>query len=65
MFTNQLDAAEARLQVGERYLQSLQGEETIQQRAIRGNLEIMRANLARLYVMQFWKNQTAWPLWRR
>lgn len=49
MFTNQLDAAEARLQVGERYLQSLQGEETIQQRAIRGKLEIMRANLARLY----------------
>lgn len=49
MFTNQLEAAEARLQVGERYMQSLQGEETSQQRAIRGKLEIMRANLARLY----------------
>jgi LuxR family maltose regulon positive regulatory protein len=49
MFTNQLDAAEARLQVGERYMQSLQGKETTQQRAIRGKLEIMRANLARLY----------------
>ena len=49
MFTNQLEAAEARLQVGERYMNSLQGEETTQQRAIRGKLEIMRANLARLY----------------
>ena len=49
MFTNQLEAAEARLQVGERYIQSLQGEETTQQRAIWGKLEIMRANLARLY----------------
>ena len=49
MYSNQLDAAEARLQDGERYMNSLTGEETTYQRIIRGRLEVLRANLARIY----------------
>jgi LuxR family maltose regulon positive regulatory protein len=49
MFTNQLEGAEARLQDADRYMQSLNGEETSQQRIIRGRLAVMRANLASIH----------------
>lgn len=48
MFTNQLDAAETRLQDCERYMDSHKGE-TTEQHIIPGRLAIMRANLARIH----------------
>ena len=49
MFTNQLEAAEARLHDSERWMDSPEGGETTGQNIIRGRLAIMRANLARIY----------------
>jgi ATP/maltotriose-dependent transcriptional regulator MalT/transcriptional regulator with XRE-family HTH domain len=49
MFTNQLEAAEARLQDSERYMDSQDVGETTGQGIIRGRLAIMRANLTRIY----------------
>lgn len=49
MFSNQFEAAELRLQDGERYMDSLDGEETTNQRIIRGRLSIIRATLARIH----------------
>jgi predicted ATPase/DNA-binding XRE family transcriptional regulator len=49
MFTNQVEAAAARLQDSERGMQALEAGETTDQSILRGRLAIMRANLARIY----------------